>query len=67
MKTHGLKPCPFCGVRPAINTWHEGEKTMYIVECENDACAIKPMTDYHVSLNIIVQEWNRRSKDEADA
>ena len=61
---HGLKPCPFCGERPNVNTWGDNGKTMYLIECENASCAIKPMTDYHVSLKIVVQEWNRRATDD---
>lgn len=65
MKTPELKPCPFCGSRPTVNTWgNPNGKVMYQVLCDSAACAIQPMTDYHTNEESIVREWNRRAKDE---
>lgn len=65
---HGLKVCPFCGERPAVNSWQaENGKTMYIIECENSACAIRPMTDYHAKISVIAEEWNRRAECQTTA
>lgn len=63
-----LKPCPFCGSRVFINTWNKPNgSVMYQVACDSAACAIQPMTDYHINKETIVREWNRRAKDETDA
>lgn len=63
-KNSDLKPCPFCGVLPAVDHWFNTKKMMYQVRCMNDKCRIKPWTDYHCARSVVVREWNRRANDE---
>ena len=63
-----LKSCPFCGSKAIVHTWFAvDKKLMYLVRCENDECRIQPTTDYHVSEEVVVREWNRREKSDENA
>lgn len=61
-----LKPCPFCGVVPEVQKRTNGEKEYYHIACENLYCRINPGTDYHVTKDVVVREWNRRASDGSD-
>lgn len=60
-----LKPCPFCGVRPAQSVY----PTLYVIECQS--CGIRmsghgpesrEQTQNGVCWLILKQKWNRRVK-----
>lgn len=60
-----LKTCPFCGAKPIIDEWIDGDKKYYRVCCDDVyKCSMLPTTDYNVSKSVVVREWNRRAKDE---
>ena len=69
MKTHDLKPCPFCGAKPIVYAIGPHEHVIvdlpkfgggYIVECPlcNVGFAGETMED-------VLYDWNRRPNDEA--
>ena len=58
---NSLKRCPFCGKYPSIIT----NGCFYQIRCENDECWILPHTpQFYTSLNVAIEAWNRRIKDE---
>jgi hypothetical protein len=60
-----LKPCPFCGKVPVMESSdYDPRVTRYVIRCENPKCRIQPNTDYHIYKSVITREWNRRAKDE---
>ena len=60
---HGLKSCPFCGKRPIIDSYlNQKNQPSYSIECENENCEVRPMTNWHKSLDVAVKKWNRRAE-----
>ena len=59
-----LKPCPFCGRKPIIETWSSGGR-MYMVKCNNPDCRI-PCNGYPKGRNIydVKNEWNKRAGEQ---
>lgn len=70
-----LKPCPFCGVVPAINweAWKEisPKSGAYVLEANHyDWCFLRKMngTNYKGRMtafneDALVEAWNRRAND----
>ena len=63
-----LKPCPFCGQQPRLQTdfrfpWPECERTKaYEVVCQNPDCIIGRVDErYRLSEREIIELWNRRA------
>ena len=59
-----LKPCPFCGHKPMMETWSSGGK-MYMLKCSNYNC-IKGMDTYPRGHDLpkVIEEWNTRAEKE---
>ena len=59
-----LKPCPFCGKKPIIETWSSGGN-MYMVKCGNMDCPV-PLDGYPSGhrLDEVKEAWNRRVENE---
>lgn len=51
-----LKPCPFCGGKPVINTRHWFGMELYEVACDECTASQGDMTD----LEYAVERWNER-------
>lgn len=64
MDNINLKPCPFCGKSPIIETWRSGG-VMFMVKCNNPVCPI-PINGYPTGhdLDQIKNKWNRRAKND---
>ena len=61
-----LKPCPFCGRKPMIQSWHGGKATKKKISCSAeyvDECAVVPMVTGETKKEAI-KAWNTRSKGE---
>lgn len=72
-----LKPCPFCGEYPILNSYdmggsngtgYPGEKRI-IICCDNEECFIKPCIEtytlnssYQEALERAKQGWNYRKE-----
>lgn len=59
-----LKPCPFCGKKPIIETWPSCGR-MYMVKCNNPDCPV-PLDGYPSGHNpdVVKKAWNRRAEEE---
>lgn len=57
-----LKPCPFCGGKPKIQTWVTDLETYYIAWCRK--CEVSPCTARHTNIKYAVKAWNKRGKAE---
>jgi len=71
MKTPDLKPCPFCGQIPKLQSDtrypkpKREPKRAYEVVCQNTDCIIGFVDDhYRLTERKIVELWNRRANDE---
>jgi len=73
-----IKPCPFCGRMPKIETcegynWDGKQKHvniggcygLWIVSCpcEDWDCAVHPATAWYPAMTSAVEAWNRRNND----
>lgn len=66
MKTHDLKPCPFCGGEAYICKENiPYHPTLYAVDCGNDKCLVDPSTEFYEDKEEAIEAWNRRVKDES--
>lgn len=63
MPSPTLKPCPWCGSNPNIDTVF----TRWVVCCDNKRCSVNPMTNEHKSRKSAVAAWNRRAREERHA
>ena len=57
MTDQELKPCPFCGTRPALIYPGTNQRQ---VGCRSDRCKIQPHTMPSERIEVVVQEWNTR-------
>ena len=58
-----LKPCPFCGWKPEVSTYYEGDKKWYEIECVNSGeCEHLPSICGHPSEADAIEAWNRRAQ-----
>lgn len=55
-----LKPCPFCGLAPALVPWHGGRPTKMMVMCRDNDCDVGPMVTGE-TLAQAVRRWNGRT------
>ena len=60
-----LKPCPFCGFRPALNDYvyrrfFENPTVVYYVQC--NCCGVR--TEVCIDAIIAEEKWNRRDEDD---
>ena len=63
-----LKPCPFCGRKPAKVKEHYfpgTAKIYYSVACKAplSKCGAKPSTGLHKTTEGAIEAWNRRAGD----
>ncbi len=73
-----LKPCPFCGRMPKIETceghnWEGKQKhvnigacyELWVISCPDDGCycEVSPHTAWYPALTSAVVAWNTRVKD----
>ena len=61
-----LKPCPWCGEIPEIETVNYGDRSRqdkYYVVCSNDDCPCQPQTYAHANKAVVVKAWNKRAKE----
>ena len=72
MKSPDLKPCPFCGHKPVLQSDIRyprpscAPKRAYEVVCQNSDCIIGFVDErYRLTEREIVELWNRRSNDGA--
>ena len=57
-----LKPCPFCGATPTLETFTDMfNRIKYGVECHFADCEISPYTAWYADKNDAIEAWNRRS------
>lgn len=61
-----IKKCPFCGADGEINEkgeapWADG-KLLYVVECSNPYCVIKPKR-WGTDARWLLKEWNTRTEE----
>ncbi|WP_337484828.1 Lar family restriction alleviation protein [Porcipelethomonas sp.] len=58
-----LKPCPFCGKKPGLETWCSGGK-MYMIKCKNADCPV-PEKGYPTGRipEQVAEAWNRRAEN----
>ncbi len=61
-----LKPCPFCGAKPAEKSRIQpvSQRMVYMVICDNLACSIEPNTDYFFIREDARNAWNRRADND---
>lgn len=62
-----LKPCPFCGSEPEIETYgdfHEGP--MFHVRCPEAMCAVRPAVSCGSEASV-GEAWNRRAPERREA
>lgn len=57
-----MKPCPFCGIVPDIETWHGGKPTKHMVSCCNDECPCAPQCTGQTRAEAI-HRWNIRAAE----
>lgn len=53
-----LLPCPWCGVAPkevGYSVW-----ATYCIECDNEACQVKPLTEAYTDRDEVISAWNAR-------
>lgn len=55
----GLRPCPFCGMQPELNT-ASNAPSWYIVQCKNIYCEVIPEVQRE-GRQEVVAAWNRRA------
>lgn len=64
MKTHELKPCPFCGGEANLRiTKHIPKGLEYTPQCSDASCAGR-LTKKWLDKDVAVYAWNRRMNDE---
>lgn len=54
-----LKPCPFCGEMPQVNTWMMHGITESRCFCDNEKCPV------YLSKTIAIDDWNNRPIEDA--
>ena len=54
-----LKPCPFCGEMPKVNTWTMLGITESRCFCDNEKCPV------YLSKTIAIDDWNTRPIEDA--
>jgi len=54
-----LKPCPFCGEMPKVNTWTMHGITESRCFCDNEKCPV------YLSKTIAIDDWNTRPIEDA--
>lgn len=54
-----LKPCPFCGQPPVVETGNNYTR----VKCNNFECWILPKTDIYTDAETAYEAWNCRAED----
>ena len=54
-----LKPCPFCGEMPKVNTWTMHGITESRCFCDNEKCPV------YLSKTIAIDDWNIRPIEDA--
>lgn len=58
-----LKPCPFCGEMPDIETWYEPGfgrmEPLTMIRCVGNDCIVHPSTKFQME-SVAIEAWNRR-------
>jgi len=60
-----LKPCPFCGCDPKIETSEFRGQTLQSISCVNPRCECAETAAY--PLGIAFERWNRRAEPQTYA
>lgn len=58
-----IKPCPFCGVEPAVLFWSKNSDGYqeFTLMCENDKCPMAEVsTDISCNVKELIEVWNTR-------
>lgn len=55
-----LKPCPFCGGCAKCELLCTPPFNGFYVECSNEECEVKPITDWQEDAYKAIEIWNRR-------
>jgi len=63
MKKPELKPCPYCGKEPALNTSRFPDGRGYWVECNNTRCYVSVCTIREASEKRVIDIWNTRAEN----
>ena len=58
-----LKPCPFCGYVPKVETYEDMfQRITFGIECHGADCDIQPFTACYADKQEAIEAWNRRAK-----
>lgn len=59
-----LKKCPFCGGEAKIcDGSNDIVGSQYEIRCKEINCAIRPKTEWHISLEEAISHWNNRATE----
>ena len=63
-----LKPCPWCGKLPTVETeiGEMSRREYYRLRCLTVHCPVKPATWWTELIGMAVFDWNRRANNETD-
>ena len=56
-----IKPCPFCGIEPKIQSQQICGEQPVRIACDSDSCGCNPGTSWVLTIKEAIADWNQRS------